>query len=185
MNFCSQCGAKVSLQVPAGDDRLRFVCDGCHAIHYQNPKMVVGTIPVMGNAILLCKRAIEPRRDKWTLPAGWLENGETVTACALRETQEEAWAEVDDLQPYVLANLPFINQVYFFLRARLLNNAFHAGTESLEVKLFTPDEIPWDELAFSAVHETLRFFCEDLKKGEFPFRILDINPQQKGSNDTG
>jgi ADP-ribose pyrophosphatase YjhB (NUDIX family) len=144
--------------------------------------MVVGTIPLMGNAILLCKRAIEPRRDKWTLPAGWLENGETVTACALRETEEEAGAEVDDLQPYLLANLPFINQVYFFLRARLLNNAFHAGTENLEVKLFTPDEIPWDNLAFSAVHETLRFFCEDLKNAEFPFRILDIKPQQKGAN---
>ena len=185
LNFCSQCGTKVSLRLPAGDDRLRFVCDGCHTIHYLNPKMVVGTIPVMGNTILLCKRAIEPRRDKWTLPAGWLENGETVTACALRETQEEAWAEVDDLQPYVLANLPFINQVYFFLRARLLNSDFHAGTESLEVKLFTPDEIPWDNLAFSAVHETLRFFCEDLKNAEFPFRILDIKPQQKGANDLG
>ena len=185
MNFCSQCGAKVSLRLPAEDDRLRFVCDGCHTIHYENPRMVIGTIPVMGNTILLCRRAIEPCRDKWTLPAGWLENGETVTACALRETQEEAWAEVEDLQPYVLINLPFINQVYFFLRARLLNNAFHAGTESLEVKLFTTDEIPWKDLAFSAVHETLRLFCEDLKKAEFPFRILDIKPQEKGSNDIG
>jgi ADP-ribose pyrophosphatase YjhB (NUDIX family) len=89
----------VSLRLPAGDDRLRFVCDGCHTIHYLNPKMVVGTIQVMGNTILLSRRAIEPRRDKWTLPAGWLENGETVTACALRETQEEAWVEVDDLKP--------------------------------------------------------------------------------------
>ena len=147
--------------------------------------MVIGTIPVMGNSILLCRRAIEPCRGKWTLPAGWLENGETVTACALRETHEEAWAEVDDLQPYVLANLPFINQVYFFLRARLLNNAFHAGTESLEVKLFTPDEIPWDDLAFSAVHETLKLYCHDFNKAEFPFRILDIKPQQKGSSGIG
>ena len=179
MNFCAQCGSKVTLQVPAGDDRLRFVCDGCRAIHYENPKMVVGTIPVMGNTILLCKRAIEPRQGKWTLPAGWLENGETVTACALRETQEEAWAEVDGLQPYVLASLPFINQVYFFLRARLLNIDFHAGTESLEVKLFTPDAIPRDDLAFSAVHETLKFFCDDMKRAEFPFRILDIKSQQR------
>ena len=180
MNFCTQCGSKVTLQVPAMDDRQRFVCDDCHTIHYENPKMVVGTIPVLGNAILLCRRAIQPRRGKWTLPAGWLENGETVTACARRETQEEAWAEVDDLQPYVLANLPFINQVYFFLRARLLNTDFHAGTESLEVKLFTPDE-----LAFSAVHETLRLFSDDVKKAEFPFRILDIEPQQNRSNDIG
>ena len=105
MKFCAQCGAKVTLQMPAGDDRLRFVCDGCHTIHYQNPKMVVGTIPVMGNAILLCRRAIEPRRGKWTLPAGWLENGETVSACALRETQEEAWAEVD-VSPTSLPTCP-------------------------------------------------------------------------------
>lgn len=182
MNYCAQCGAKVTLQVPAGDDRLRFVCDGCHTIHYENPKMVVGTIPVMGNAILLCRRAIEPRRGLWTLPAGWLENGESVSACALRETQEEACAEVDDLQPYVLANLPFINQVYFFLRARLLNADFHAGTESLEVKLFTPEAIPWDELAFSSVYETLRCFCDDVTKGAFPFRILDIKPQQNRSS---
>jgi ADP-ribose pyrophosphatase YjhB (NUDIX family) len=184
VNYCAQCGAKVTLEVPVGDDRLRFVCNGCHIIHYQNPKMVVGTIPVLGNSIILCKRAIEPCRGKWTLPAGWLENGETVSNCALRETQEEAWAEVDDLQPYILANLPFINQVYLFLRARLLNTMFHAGPESLEVKLFTPDAIPWDELAFSAVRETLRWYCEDVKKGEFPFRILDIQPQQEPLRDT-
>jgi ADP-ribose pyrophosphatase YjhB (NUDIX family) len=146
--------------------------------------MVVGTIPVRDNSILLCKRAIEPRRGKWTLPAGWLENGETVSACALRETEEEAWAYVDDLQPYVLANLPFINQVYFFLRARLLNTDFHAGAESLEVKLFTPEEIPWDQLAFSSVQETLKCFCADRQKAEFPFRIIDIEPQKKERADT-
>lgn len=165
--------------MPSGDDRMRFVCDDCHTIFYDNPKMVVGTIPVKGNAILLCKRAIEPRREKWTLPAGWLENGETVSACAVRETREEACAEVDDLQPYVLANLPFINQVYFFMRARLLNADFHAGYESLEVQLFSPDLIPWGELAFSAVHETLKLFCDDIRKSEFPFRVLDIKPQQR------
>ena len=179
MNFCAQCGSQVTLQVVAGDDRPRYVCEKCHTIHYENPKMVVGTIPVMGNMILLCRRAIEPYRGKWTLPAGWLENGETVAECALRETQEEAWAEIDDLHPYVLANLPFINLVYFFFRARLGSNAVHAGAESLEVKLFTADEIPWDDLAFSAVHETLRFFCDDVKKAAFPFRVLDITPQQK------
>lgn len=180
MNFCTECGARVTLQVPEGDDRPRFVCDGCAAIHYENPRMVVGAIPVMGNKILLCRRAIEPCRDKWTLPAGWLENGETVSACAVRETAEEAWARIDDLQPYVLVNLPFINQVYFILRARLLNHDYHAGTESLEVRLFAPDEIPWDEVAFSAVQETLRFFCEDMKKADFPFRILDIGLQKQG-----
>ncbi len=140
--------------------------------------MVVGTIPVMGDTILLCRRAIEPRRDKWTLPAGWLENGETVSACAERETREEAWAEIDDLQPYVLVNLPFIHQLYFIFRARLLNHDFHAGPESLEVRLFTLAEIPWDQLAFSAVHATLRWFCEDWRKAIFPFRIIDIDPEK-------
>lgn len=179
MNFCSQCGGKVTLLVPVGEDRLRFVCGECATIHYENPKMVVGTIPVMAGKILLCRRAIEPCRDKWTLPAGWLENGETLSACALRETAEEAWAEVDDLQPYILVNLPFINQVYFLLRARLVNRDFRAGTESLEVKLFDPNDIPWDGLAFSAVSESLRCFCEDLKTGVFPFRILDLPPPIK------
>lgn len=181
MNFCTQCGAKVALQIPGGDERPRFVCIGCATIHYENPRMVVGSIPVKENKILLCKRAIEPRRDKWTLPAGWLENGETVTYCAQRETEEEACARVEDLQPYILVNLPFINQVYLFFRARLLHHDFQAGTESLEVKLFNPAEIPWDELAFSAVHETLKFFCEDLKTAEFPFRIIDINPHDNGA----
>lgn len=138
--------------------------------------MVVGTLPVVGDAILLCRRAIEPRRNSWTLPAGWLENGETLLACATRETLEEAWARVKELQPYVLINLPFINQLYFIYRARLANHDFHAGPESLEVKLFSPAEIPWDELSFSAIYETLRCYCKDLQKEEFPFRILDIEP---------
>ncbi len=112
----------------------------------------------------------------WTLPAGWLENGETLSVCATRETLEEAWAKVEDLQPYVLLNLPFINQLYFIYRARLINHDFHAGSESLEVKLFSPAEIPWDELAFSAIYETLRRYCKDLQKAEFPFRVLDICP---------
>jgi ADP-ribose pyrophosphatase YjhB (NUDIX family) len=176
LNYCSQCGTKVTLRKPAGDDRLRFMCDGCGTIHYENPKMVVGTIPVAGDTILLCRRAIEPRRNSWTLPAGWLENGETLSACATRETMEEAWAIVEDLQPYVLINLPFINQLYFIYRARLTNQDFHAGSESLEVKLFSPAEIPWDELAFSAIHETLKCYCKDLQKAEFPFRILAIDP---------
>ncbi len=138
--------------------------------------MVVGTLPVMGGKILLCRRAIEPRCNMWTLPAGWLENGETLADCATRETFEEAWATVEDLQPYVLLNLPFINQLYFIYRARLINHDFHAGSESLEVKLFSPAEIPWDKLAFSAIHETLRRYCKDLQRGEFPFRVVDISP---------
>lgn len=183
MNFCSQCGNSVRLLVPQGDDRPRFICESCATIHYQNPKMVVGAIPVRGRRILLCRRAIEPRRDTWTIPAGWLENGETVTAGAGREAEEEARAEIDDLQPYVLADLPFIHQVYFIFRARLLNQDFHAGSESLEVALFAPEEIPWDNLAFTAVCETLRLFCNDLATGNFPFRILELSdpPAVQGS----
>ena len=138
--------------------------------------MVVGTLPIMDDTILLCRRAIEPRRNMWTLPAGWLENGETLSVCATRETFEEAWAKVEDLQPYVLLNLPFINQLYFIYRARLINHDFHAGSESLEVKLFSPAEIPWEQLAFSAIYETLKCYCRDLQKAEFPFRVLDISP---------
>lgn len=175
MNFCSQCGNSVMLHVPPGDDRPRFICDVCATIHYQNPKMVVGAVPVMDGKILLCKRAIEPRRDTWTIPAGWLENGETVAAGAGREAEEEAGAKIEDLQPYVLVDLPFIHQVYLIFRARLLNGDFHAGAESLEVKLFALEEIPWDNLAFTAVYETLRFFGNDLKKGNFPFRILELS----------
>ena len=174
MNFCTQCSAKVALRIPEGDGRPRFVCDSCGAIHYENPRMVVGTLPVRDDTILLCRRAIEPRRNMWTLPAGWLENGETLSDCATRETLEEAWAQVEDLQPYVLVNLPFINQLYFIYRARLINDDFHSGSESLEVKLFSPAEIPWDELAFSAISETLKWYCNDLEKAAFPFRVVDI-----------
>ncbi len=138
--------------------------------------MVVGTLPVMGDTILLCRRAIEPRLNMWTLPAGGQEIGETLSVCATRETFEEAWAKVEDLQPYVLFNLPFINQLYFIYRARLINHDFHAGSESLEVKLFLPAEIPWDELAFSAICETLKGYCKDLQKAEVPFCAFDISP---------
>lgn len=179
MNFCNLCGGKVKLRVPEGEDRPRFVCADCATIHYQNPKMVIGAIPVMGGKILLCRRAIEPRKNKWTIPAGWLENGETVSACAIRETAEEAWANIDDLQPYVFVDLHFINLVYLIFRARLLNQDFHAGSESFEVMLFTPEEIPWEDLAFPAVRETLKCFCDDLEKGKFPFHIIELGEQDR------
>ena len=138
--------------------------------------MVVGTLPVINDQILLCRRAIDPRRNFWTLPAGWLENGETVAACALRETFEEAWATVTDLQAYTLVNLPHINQLYLILRARLVDHDFRPGPESLEVRLFLVSEIPWQNIAFSAISETLRLYCQDQARGEFPFRILDGEP---------
>jgi ADP-ribose pyrophosphatase YjhB (NUDIX family) len=139
--------------------------------------MVVGCIAESNGKILLCRRAIEPRLGKWTLPAGYLENDETVSEGARREAFEEARARVENLSPYALLNLPFINQVYFIFRAHLANHDFSAGSESLEVKLYRPNDIPWSELAFAVTREVLRLYCEDLVSREFPFRVVDIAPQ--------
>jgi ADP-ribose pyrophosphatase YjhB (NUDIX family) len=139
--------------------------------------MVVGSIPESNGKILLCRRAIEPRLGKWTLPAGYLENGETVSKCARRESFEEALARLENLRPYALLNLPFINQVYFMFRAHLANHDYGAGSESLEVTLYRPDDIPWTELAFPVIHEVLKLYCGDLMTGEFPFRMVDITQQ--------
>jgi ADP-ribose pyrophosphatase YjhB (NUDIX family) len=138
--------------------------------------MVVGCIPESNNKILLCRRAIEPRFGKWTLPAGYMENGETVSECAKREAFEEALARIEDLRPYALLNLPFINQVYFIFRAQLANHDYQAGSESLEVD-YRPDDIPWSELAFPVIGEVLKLYCGDLVTGEFPFRMVDIAQQ--------
>jgi ADP-ribose pyrophosphatase YjhB (NUDIX family) len=136
--------------------------------------MVVGCIPTTENQILLCRRAIEPCYGKWTLPAGYLENGETVTAGAERETFEEARAKVENLEPYALYNICYVNQIYLMFRARLVDQRFRAGSESLEVKLFSADEIPWDEIAFQVIKETLSQYLKDSLSGVFPFYIGDI-----------
>ena len=140
--------------------------------------MVVGCIPESDGKILLCRRAIEPRFGKWTLPAGYMENGETVSDCAKREAFEEVLARVEDLRPYALLNLPFINQVYFIFRAQLTNRDYQAGNESLEVELYRPDDIPWSELAFPVIHEVLKLYSGDLVTGEFPFRMVNIAQQR-------
>ena len=174
MKYCSHCGAPVQLRVPPGDDRKRFVCEACHTIHYENPKIVVGCIPVLENKILLCRRAIEPRQGLWTLPAGYLENGESVSEGAKRETFEEVRAVVSNLIPFAVFSLPFISQVYLMLRAQLDDLNFGPGTESLEVRLFGETEIPWDMLAFPVIRETLRKYYEDRSNGRFLFHIGDI-----------
>ncbi len=161
---------------------MRHVCDQCGAIHYQNPKLVVGSIPVWeqdGNTrILLCKRAINPRYGYWTLPAGFMENNETTTDAALRETDEEAGAQIRLHSLFSLMNVPHVQQVHLFYRADLLNLNYAAGEESLEVALFAEDEIPWADLAFLTVSHTLRYFFEDLKLvkngGDYSFHTLDI-----------
>ena len=174
MNFCTSCGSKVELRIPEGDDKPRYVCSKCKTIHYSNPKMVVGALVEYEGNLLMCRRAIEPQYGKWTLPAGYLENGESVAQCAIRETQEEAGAEIVGLNPYLLLSLPSVNLLYFMFRARLKGQSFHPGLESLETALISPDKIPWHDLAFGSMKETLKNYCSDLKQETFPFRNLTI-----------
>lgn len=158
MKFCSDCGQKVGLAIPQGDDRQRFVCVSCETIHYQNPRLIVGCLPVYQGKVLLCKRAIEPRKNYWTLPAGFMENGESTAAGAARETWEEATAKVEGLSLYRVFDLPYIHQVYMFYRCDLVDGQFAPGLESLECALCDEHEIPWDDIAFPVVRDTLRSF---------------------------
>lgn len=168
MNYCSHCGAPLSLEIPAGDNRPRYICRHCDSIHYQNPKMVVGCLPIWEDQVLLCRRAIEPKIGLWTLPAGFMENGEAADEGAARETLEEAGARVEIIDLYSLISLPDINQVYLLYRAKLLDLDFAPGEESLEVGLFDEADIPWGEIAFHTVHETLKHYFDDRKQGRFP-----------------
>jgi len=175
MNFCSNCGAAtLELRIPDGDMLQRRVCATCGTIHYENPKIVAGCLPVWGERVLLCKRAIEPRHGLWTLPAGFLENGETLQSGALRETLEEADARVELGDLYTVISLPQIHQVYMMFRSRLLDLDFGPGTESLEVRLFDESEIPWAELAFRTIARTLRNFFLDRRLGAFKLHVSSI-----------
>lgn len=178
MKFCSNCGARTVQRIPPGDNLPRAVCDACETIHYENPRLIVGCIPEWEDKILLCKRAIEPRIGMWTVPAGFMENGETTAAGALRETLEEANARADIVAPYALYNIPHINQVYLLFRAKLLDLDFSAGSETLEVELFTADDVPWRELAFATVRNTLTHYFSDQQGGEFRFHTGTIEPMR-------
>jgi ADP-ribose pyrophosphatase YjhB (NUDIX family) len=172
MRFCSHCGAPTPVfRIPEGDTLPRHVCEVCNTIHYVNPKVVVGCLPEWEGLILLCRRAIEPRRGLWTAPAGFLENKETLEAGAARETLEEANARVELAGLYTVISLPHISQVYMMFRARLLDLDFGPGDESLEVRLFREEEIPWDELAFRTIGRTLRNYFLDRKLGDFPLHV--------------
>lgn len=175
MKFCGQCGASVTLKVPVDDNRQRHVCDACETIHYINPKVIVGCLPTVGDKILLCKRAIEPRYGKWTLPAGFMENGETSADGAARETWEEAAAKAVDLALYRIFDVPHISQVYLFYRCGIENDEFGVGPESLESALFSEEEIPWGELAFPTVIELLKEFLKDRQTDEYPVRNTVID----------
>ncbi len=174
MVFCRNCGRGLSRRIPEGDTRARDVCDHCSSIHYENPKVVAGCLPLWEGQVLLCRRAIEPRRGLWTLPAGFMENEETTSEAAARETWEEAQARVDIDGLYTLFNLPHISQVYLMFRARLHDLDFGPGPESLEVALFPEDQVPWDEIAFPAVRETLKLYFKDRPRGLYPFRAGDL-----------
>src|SRR5437868_981580 len=175
MKFCSTCGSSdLAFRVPPGDTLPRHVCNACGAIHYQNPKIVVGCLPEWGERVLLCKRAIQPRLGLWTLPAGFLENGETLGAGAMRETLEEANARVDLGALYAIISLPQIAQVYMMFRARLQDLDFGPGTESLEVRLFDEAEVPWEQIAFRTIGRTLRRFFLDRRMGHFGMHVSAI-----------
>jgi ADP-ribose pyrophosphatase YjhB (NUDIX family) len=166
IRHCKHCGTAVAYRLPDdGDLRERAVCTACGLVHYENPLNVVGTVPYLDGRVLLCKRNIEPRRGKWTLPAGFMELGESTAQGAERETDEEAGAEILMEDLFSIVNVVRVGQVHFFYRARLLSEKFDPGHESMEVRLFAEDEVPWDEIAFLTTRETLKFFFDDLRRG--------------------
>lgn len=183
--FCAACGQPIVRRVPTGDTRERDVCGHCGAVHYVNPRPVVGTIPVWQDTVLLCRRAIEPRYGKWTLPAGFMEIGETTAEGALRETLEEAQARVTLGPLFTMIDVPYIAQVHMFFRAELLDLDFAPGAETLELRLFREDEIPWPELAFRTVAQTLRLFFTDRARGEFGTHVQAIEVPAGHARATG
>ncbi len=167
MKFCNQCGSTVDFLIPEGDNMPRRVCSQCGMIHYQNPKLIAGCIPEWQDRILLCRRAIEPRYGLWTIPAGFMENGETLEEAAIRETNEEACAEVELQGLYAVFSLPHVSQVYVFFRAHLVNGDFAPGSESLDTELFEQHDIPWGEIAFPVVVQTLERYFQDRVSGQY------------------
>lgn len=161
--YCQNCGSLTKRTIPAGDTRLRWVCPDCHTIHYDNPKVIVGALALHNQQILLCRRAIEPRYGFWTLPAGFLEIGETMCEGAVRETYEEAQARIASPKLYALFDLPSLGQIHAMYLAHLEDGCFGAGEESLECRLFGFDQIPWQTLSFESIRQTLQLFLADLK----------------------
>lgn len=174
MKYCSHCSALVSFIVPQGDNRHRYVCDKCEFIFYENPRIIAGCIPVYGQKILLCKRAIEPRLGYWTLPAGFMENGETTEQAALRETYEEAYATPKIGRLFSVCNLSKGNQVHIYYLAQMTVAEYGSGPESLEVALYDEADIPWDNMAFGTVTQTLKRFFEDRKQGVKQLHHIDF-----------
>jgi ADP-ribose pyrophosphatase YjhB (NUDIX family) len=175
IKHCRECGTAVTYRIPDdGDTRERAVCPSCGTVHYINPLVVVGTIPYLGDRVLLCKRAIEPRWGKWTLPAGFMEMEETMAEGAARETDEEAGAQITMGALFSTLSIPRVGQVHIFYLAELQSEAFNPGPETLEARLFTEAEIPWEELAFMTVRETLKHFFQDHRQGRYGLHDIDI-----------
>ena len=175
IKHCRKCGTSVVYRIPDdGDTKERAICTACTTVHYENPLNVVGTVPAWGDKVLLCKRNIEPRWGKWTLPAGFMELNETVAEGAARETVEESGAEFELEGLFSLVNVARVGQVHLFYRARLLSDRFNPGFETIEARLFAEDEIPWDEIAFRTVKETLAHYFADRRAGTFSIHAIDI-----------
>jgi ADP-ribose pyrophosphatase YjhB (NUDIX family) len=177
MNYCSCCGAPVTQKVPLGDTLPRHVCEQCQVIHYHNPKIVAGCIPEWEDRILLCRRAIEPKVGLWTFPAGFMEMGESTEEAAVRETKEEAQTDVEITALYAVLSLPHIGQVYLVFRGQMTSPVFSPGAESLEVRLFALEDIPWNEIAFPVVGDALRRYVQDRARGQFPVHLASL-PEQ-------
>lgn len=175
INFCQWCGGTTKHEVPDGEEKIRAICTVCEKIAYENPKMVVGCLIEHDNMVLLCKRNIEPSFGLWTLPAGYLEIGESAAEGAIRETWEEACAEVEVVSPFAQLDIPLIGQTYVIFLARLKKAQFSPGPESSECRLFALDDIPFDSLAFSSMVVTLKLFAEDVKAGKLKFHYGTIN----------
>ncbi len=180
MNFCSNCAQKIIKKIPDGDNRQRFMCESCGQIYYQNPKIITGCLPLYRDSVLLCKRAIAPRTGYWTLPAGFLEDGEVASAGAIRETLEEANAQVKLSHLYTLFNLPHISQIYMFYIGELIDLDFSPGEESMETKLFLESEIPWDKLAFPVITLTLKKYFQNRERNSYPFTEEDVRAGLNG-----
>ena len=175
IKHCRVCGSSVRYRMPADDNRERAICSACGEIHYENPINVVGTVPVWGDQVLLCRRNIEPRRGLWTLPAGFLELGESTSEGALRETDEEAGAHIELQGLFTVLNVVRAGQLHLFYRARMLDTHLNPGPETIEAQLFREEEIPWDEIAFRTVRDTLRHFFADRRQGAFGVHTADIS----------
>jgi ADP-ribose pyrophosphatase YjhB (NUDIX family) len=174
IKHCRACGGEVQYRVPADDNRDRAICTVCETIHYENPINVVGTVPVWGEQVLLCKRNIEPRYGLWTLPAGFLELGETTAQGALRETDEEAGAQIDLGPLFTMLNVVRAGQLHLFYLATMRNAALAPGPETIEARLFHEHEVPWEQIAFRTVRETLKHFFDDRRRGRFELHCGDV-----------